>query len=719
MNLYLADDNEFIDHCSKIVLDNLGNENFGVTEFINATGLNRRYLSRRIKSIKKITINQFITEVKLEKAREFLLEGTYTASEVSYNVGFSSPSYFTRCFHKHFGYPPSEVKNHITPGKSDKSESKIREPEPVRKKRWVQVAITAAIFIVVVFISSEVFYYRPFEKGSDNTKNTIAIMPFLNDSGEEFAPFTAWMGIEIGNKLGKIENMLVVPQSTTETYRDSKKSNRDIARELLVDHILRGRTIKTGDKILLNIELLDAKNGQSLFTEIYERNNDESEETTINRIFEICGDVVFQISEALKTDLTQGEKDEVAKKTTENMAALRAFQEAIQHYKLSEIYEHSNVSLAKDEFMKAKMLCEDALKIDSTFADAHTMLGRIYVNRLPYYANIYLADKYLVTGKIHLEKAIMYDKNNLDAASYLRWYYLQKGLLNEADKLLPVTENRIKNYAYYMNKLVEYGYLNDRYHVAEAYLNYMETKPNDMPPRDFMTTRAFDNYRYMGFPVRARELNEENRKSVHDSYLYLIRKANLEMDFGSKDSALAIRYQIHKINPENLYHLYYGVLFSNFQGDYAKALDTLKKYEEEILTAGGSISPRFETGGFTYLKNGMQEKAYYHFQGSIKQAEDAIKLNSASARAYYSHFNLALIYAILNDKQKSLQYLEMIKESKSVTLFFINDLKTNPMFDNVRNEPEFQKITNDLEKKYLDEHEKIKKLLISHGLEPV
>lgn len=114
----------------------------------------------------------------------------------------------------------------------------------------------------------------------------------------------------------------------------------------------------------------------------------------------------------------------------------------------------------------------------------------------------------------------------------------------------------------------------------------------------------------------------------------------------------------------------------------------------------------------------MKEKADYHFKGSIKQAEKEIKLNSANARSYNSHFNLALIYAIINDKQKSLQYLGMIKESRSIPLNFINELKTNPMFDNVRQEPDFQKIIRELEKKYLEEHEKIKKLLISRGLEP-
>ena len=717
MNLYLAGDKEFIDNLSKIILDNLGNENFGVTEFIKATGLNRNYLNRRIKSIKKITITHFITQVRLEKAREFLLEGIYTAAEISYNVGFSSPSYFTRCFHEHFGYPPSEIKNHIIPEKSEKPESKLPGPKPSRIKRWVPVAIKAAIFVVVVFISSEVFFYRSFEKGKNRTENTLAIMPFVNDSGEEFAPFTAWMGIEIGNKLGKIENMLVVPQSTTETYRDSKKSNRDIARELMVDHILRGRTIKTGDKILLNVELLDAKNGQSLFTEIYERNLDETEEADLHRIFEICGDVVLQISNVLQTNLTPDDKEELTKLSPVKMAALRAYQQANLHGQLSSLND-PRTQVAFEEFMKAKKLFEDAVKIDSTFADSYAALGHIYVNILPFFADIYLADKYLDTGKIYLNKALLYEEKNTTAASYLRQYYILKGLLNEADKLLPVTENRVKNYIYYEGKHNEFKELNDLYHALEAFLSFMETKPPDIPIQDYLTNRAFYHYLSTGFPIRARELNEEILKSVHDTTRYLARKADWEITYGSKDSALMIYHRLDKKGQSSITYLYFAAQYFNFQKEYAKALNTMHKLEEKVLLAVGSIPPDFFVGGYTYLKNGMKEKADYHFKGSIKLAEDQIKLNSINARRYISHFNLSLIYAILNDKQKSIQYLEMIKKSPSVTLNFVNDLKTNPMFDNVRNEPEFQKITRELEKKYNEEHEKIKKLLIQHGLEP-
>jgi hypothetical protein len=246
----------------------------------------------------------------------------------------------------------------------------------------------------------------------------------------------------------------------------------------------------------------------------------------------------------------------------------------------------------------------------------------------------------------------------------------------------------------------------------------METKPPDMPIQDYLTNRAFYHYLSMGFPIRALELNEEILKSVHDTSRYMARKADWETDYGSRDSALMIYNHLYNKGNWRITSLYFAVQCFNYQKKYAMALDTMQKLEEIVLFAMGSIPPDFSVGGYTYLKNGMKEKADFHFNGSIKRAEDEIKLNSYNARRYISHFNLALIYSILNDKQKSLQYLGMIKKSPSVTLNFINDLKTNPMFDNVRQEPDFQKIARELEKKYLEEHEKIKKLLISKGLEP-
>jgi AraC-like DNA-binding protein/TolB-like protein len=706
-------EDQFLQKITEIIDANLHNEHFGVTELAEQLGMSRITLHRKVKAVIRKSVSELIREARLNRALELLRENGGTVSEIAYKVGFGSVTYFNTSFHEHFGFTPGEVLKGLHP----QVEEVTIEPKPAKRKiltkrKLLFVVIPAAVVLLVAF-----FLFKVIASPSEE-ENTIAILPFVNDSGEEFAPFTTWMGIEIGNKLGKIENMLVLPQSTTESYRDSKKSNRDIAHQLKVDHILRGRTFITGDKILVNIELLEAKTGQSLFTEIFGQDIDESGEVDLNCLFKICEDVVFQITDKLQTDLTPVEKEQVTKKPTENMVALRAYQQAYHHLELARLNEISDNQLSINEHNKAKKLFEEAVNIDSTFADAYTMLGHIYINHLPFYADIYLADRYLDTGKIYLDKALHFDKSNSLTVGFIRQYYIQKGMVDEADKWLPLMEKKVKFYGYYMGKLSEYCDLNDRYHVAEAFLSYIETKPPEAPVRNYMSERAFWNYLYMGFPVRARELSEEKWKTTHDTFPYLIRKVSIEIHYGLKDSALKMCNQIHNKYPSYLGHLFYGIQCCNFCGEYAKALDTLKKLEEKILLVSDSIAPNYYVHGYTYLKNGMKEKADYHFKGSIKRAEDEIKLNSANARTYNSHFSLARIYSILNDKQKSLQYLEIIKKSPSVPFTFIKDLKNDPMFDNVRSEPEFQKIACELEKKYLEEHEKIKKLIIRKGLEP-
>jgi AraC-like DNA-binding protein len=72
--------------------------------------LSRSKLYRKIKALTGDTANEFIRKVRLEKAKQ-IIEGTeYTISEICYKVGFSSPSYFTKCFKDHFGVLPTEIR---------------------------------------------------------------------------------------------------------------------------------------------------------------------------------------------------------------------------------------------------------------------------------------------------------------------------------------------------------------------------------------------------------------------------------------------------------------------------------------------------------------------------------------------------------------------------------------------------------------------------------
>ena len=101
--------NDFLNATTKIVVDHMSDERFGVSELAAETGMSRSNLLRKIKKLTGLSVSQFIRQLRLNEAMEMLRKENITVSEVSYAVGFGSTSYFIKCFHDHYGYPPGEV----------------------------------------------------------------------------------------------------------------------------------------------------------------------------------------------------------------------------------------------------------------------------------------------------------------------------------------------------------------------------------------------------------------------------------------------------------------------------------------------------------------------------------------------------------------------------------------------------------------------------------
>jgi AraC-like DNA-binding protein len=72
--------------------------------------ISRSKLDRKIKALTGNTANEFIRNIRLEKAKQFLENSDYSISEISYKTGFSSPSYFTKCYKIQFGILPTDVR---------------------------------------------------------------------------------------------------------------------------------------------------------------------------------------------------------------------------------------------------------------------------------------------------------------------------------------------------------------------------------------------------------------------------------------------------------------------------------------------------------------------------------------------------------------------------------------------------------------------------------
>lgn len=108
-----AENAEFIKKLNDLILDNLTNPDFSIDSLAQEFFMSRSSFHKRIKGITGETPNDYIRIIRLSKSAELLASGKYQIVEVCYMVGFNTPSYFSKCFAKHFGKLPKEYINDL------------------------------------------------------------------------------------------------------------------------------------------------------------------------------------------------------------------------------------------------------------------------------------------------------------------------------------------------------------------------------------------------------------------------------------------------------------------------------------------------------------------------------------------------------------------------------------------------------------------------------
>lgn len=100
-------DNEFIRNVLNYINENISETELSVEDLASKVFLSRSQLYRKVKTLTGVSVNEFIRNVRLEKAKELIELGNDNITEISYKVGFSSPSYFTKCFKEKYNYLPT------------------------------------------------------------------------------------------------------------------------------------------------------------------------------------------------------------------------------------------------------------------------------------------------------------------------------------------------------------------------------------------------------------------------------------------------------------------------------------------------------------------------------------------------------------------------------------------------------------------------------------
>ncbi|MBN1187146.1 MAG: response regulator [Bacteroidales bacterium] len=107
-------DRSFLKRARYIIETNMDDMDFDIEVFVERMKISRAHLYRKLKALTNLSVKEFIRIIRLKKAVELLIENSYTVAEISYKVGFSSPSYFTKCFKQQFGTSPKNFVDNLS-----------------------------------------------------------------------------------------------------------------------------------------------------------------------------------------------------------------------------------------------------------------------------------------------------------------------------------------------------------------------------------------------------------------------------------------------------------------------------------------------------------------------------------------------------------------------------------------------------------------------------
>lgn len=104
-------DNDFLNILKSTIHKNIGNVEYNVENLSNDMGLSRVQLYRKVKAITGISIVDLMRKARLQRGKQLLENTDKSISEIAYEVGFSSPSYFTKCFKDEYNMLPGDIRN--------------------------------------------------------------------------------------------------------------------------------------------------------------------------------------------------------------------------------------------------------------------------------------------------------------------------------------------------------------------------------------------------------------------------------------------------------------------------------------------------------------------------------------------------------------------------------------------------------------------------------
>jgi len=275
------------------------------------------------------------------------------------------------------------------------------------RTRWAAM-VTALLLLSVIVAAFFVVSKKPARSTFAAPEKSIAVLPFENLSDDKAnAYFAEGVQNEILTKLAAVRDLKVISRTSTAKYQSKPDNLKTVAQELGVSTILEGAVQKAGDKVRVNVQLIDARNDTHLWAKSYDRD--------FKDVLEVESEVSQEIAEALRANLSLNESHVLAAVQTPDSEAYDLFLRG--EYELRQA-ENSRTAEAYD---RADAFYQQALARDPNFAQAGAELARSRLSRHWFVSP--LSSRELEEVKSLIDRALALAPNSPEAHSALGLFF--------------------------------------------------------------------------------------------------------------------------------------------------------------------------------------------------------------------------------------------------------------------------------------------------------